>query len=107
MRKLTLLILTVFILQSLSSCTSHQYDQLRNEKSKTGVSSRIVDGSLVVQVQQYQFVPDTAKVMIEVRKMAKQAAQERGLKVSNFDITTERNKVLGITSAIAIGDIEE
>lgn len=103
-----ILIGSVLILGALSQfgCTSHQYDSMRNEQAQSGSgSARIIDNTLVVQTQSYQFVPDTSALIVKARKSLRDEAKARGLKVENLDVTTERNSLLGITSAIVTADI--
>ena len=108
MSKYPLIILaTVFVL-AVPSCTSHKPNPgAAYDKSDTGATYTISDGTLVVLVKRYQFVPNTAKLMLEGRTKARQIAKEKGLKISRFDTSTNRNPWSGVTSATVMGEIEE
>lgn len=105
MRKIVTLLLTCSCL-ILNSCVSHQYERNLNESHENGASWRIEEDVLIVQLQRYQFVPNSGVLMLEVRRKAKQIAEEKGLKIGSINVSTERNTTLGVTSAIAMCEVE-
>ncbi|MEZ9042846.1 hypothetical protein [Vibrio sp. 10N.247.311.47] len=100
-----LLLAAIFL--TLNGCTSHQYDGMQMDETENGVNYSVEEGTLTVQYQEYQFVPDTKAVLIKCRKTSKKIATELEMNVPQFDYVTERNALLGITSCIAFGDIVE
>lgn len=86
-------------------CSAHQYDAMRAVGETSEGNSRIVGKTLVVQEQEYQFVPDTVALIVKARETMKTEAERRGVKIANVGVTTERNAILGMTSAIATADI--
>lgn len=87
--KLFLLTLTVFLL----GCTSHQYDSMRSSNHSDEATYRIEGNYLIIQIQRYQFIPDTALLMTKTRDEAKRIASAQSLRVPHFDVTTERNEL--------------
>lgn len=98
--KLSLALLVV------SGCASHQYESLEMEESKNGYNYSLDEETLTVQYQEYQFSPNTTEVLIKCRKAAKQVAKELSVEVLDFDYTTERNSLLGMTSCLAFGELK-
>lgn len=89
----------------LSGCASQQYDGMQMADAGDGTNFSQRDGTLTVQYQEYQFIPNTTKVLIKCRAASKKIAQELQLKIENFDYVTERNEILGITSCLAFGEV--
>ena len=89
----------------LGGCTSHQYDGMQMEDAGDGTNYSISDGTLTVQYQEYQFIPNTKNVLLKCRKSSKRVAAELNLNVGSFDYVTERNELLGITSCLAFGEV--
>tara|TARA_B100001059_G_C17695667_1_gene507334 strand:- start:597 stop:917 length:321 start_codon:yes stop_codon:yes gene_type:complete len=106
MKKLHLILL-LLPFSLFTSCASHQFENKLNEKHENGASWRIEEDVLIVQLQRYQFTPNSGVLMLEVRQKAKQIAKERGLKIGSINVTTERNITLGVTSAIAMCEVEQ
>ncbi|WP_417507834.1 hypothetical protein [Marinomonas gallaica] len=93
------------ILLSLVGCTSHQYDAMQTQETAEGENYSIQGNALIVQIQEYQFFPDTKSVMIDCMKRAKSVEKKLGYKGLDFDFVTERNPI-GITSCQAIAFLE-
>ena len=97
---------TVVLFGGLTGCSTHQFDQaFINTPYENGVKYHLDETSLTVQVQRYQFYPNTREVMLEARSKAKEIANKLNVNVTEFDSSTDRNKVLGITSVILVGQI--
>ncbi|ELB7608949.1 TPA: hypothetical protein KD105_004695 [Vibrio parahaemolyticus] len=103
--KLHQTVFTGITLLILAGCTSHQYDALQTQETAEGENYSLQGNALIVQIQEYQFFPDTKSVMIECMKRAKSVERKLGYKGLDFDFVTERNPI-GITSCQAIAFLE-
>ena len=98
--------ITLAFIMLLTGCASHQYDGMRMSDSHDGTRYSIKDNTITVHYQEYQFVPNTQKVLLSCRNNSRKVAEELNLEISNFDFVTERNPALGLTSCIAFGDFK-
>ncbi|HHB1596972.1 TPA: hypothetical protein ACN976_005213 [Vibrio campbellii] len=97
----------VMLVLILSGCASHQYDGMQMKNFGDGVNYRLDEETLTVQYQEYQFIPDTTEVLMMCRNASKRIASQLQVLVKDFDYVTERNELLGITSCLAFGEIEQ
>ncbi len=64
----------LFTLLSMLGCASHQYDGMAMKDAGDGTNYNINKDTLTVQYQEFQFYPNTTKVLLKCRNVSKQLA---------------------------------